>query len=351
MGNSNKNKNKITIKEDKLINGKDEKIKDLKFIKTLATDSFTYGLNKQFCVFKSINDIFYLIYSEENNNIINYDIIKDQKINIIKNAHSQCIASIRHFLDKNNKRDLVISISAEDNNFKLWNAKDFSLILNIKNINKEGYLHSAYCFNDNNQIYIVTSNFGNLYNNRSIQVFDIKGKRIKSIKCKSDIYFIDIYHDKLSSKNYIVSANEDNVISYDYYTGKLYNKYDDNEKIDFKYIVITINDNDKNLILLIESNQNEFIRIWDFHLGNLIKKINTNNIRVKCICLLNNLTLVVGCMDCSIKLINIIKGEINYEIIGHTREIYCIEKIFINGSGQYFLSQGWDGRINLWIYQ
>ena len=132
--------------------------------------------------------------------------------------------------------------------------------------------------------------------------------------------------------------------------GKLYNNYDDNDKNFFGFYSITVNDNYKNLVLLIETSQNGFIRIWDFHLGNLIKKIITNFI-VKCICLLNNYTLIVGCMNCSIKLINIIKAEINYEVIAHTKEINSIEKIFIDDSRLYILSQGFDERINLWEYK
>jgi len=59
-------------------------------------------------------------------------------------------------MDNINKRDLLIS--PIDNNIKLWNIKNWNWLLNIKNINIAGTLDSACFLNNNNQIYILSSN-------------------------------------------------------------------------------------------------------------------------------------------------------------------------------------------------
>ena len=50
-------------------------------------------------------------------------ILKIKKINEIKNAHNRNITSYNYILDNINKRDLVLSVSENDNNIKLWNIK------------------------------------------------------------------------------------------------------------------------------------------------------------------------------------------------------------------------------------
>ena len=63
----------------------------------------------------------------------------------IKNAHNKVIANFRYHLDNKNKRDLIISISPEDNNIKLWNINNLECLLNLSNIYEEGLINSA-CF-------------------------------------------------------------------------------------------------------------------------------------------------------------------------------------------------------------
>ena len=90
--------------------------------------------------------------------IINQLLPKFQKITEIKNAHNNVTTNFRHYLDVINKRDLILSISAYENNIKLWNINNFECLLNLQNINKGGCLYSACFLNDNNQNYIITSN-------------------------------------------------------------------------------------------------------------------------------------------------------------------------------------------------
>ena len=47
----------------------------------------------------------------------------------IKNAHDRDIINFRHHLDIINKRDLIISISSDDNDLKLWDVVKWELLV------------------------------------------------------------------------------------------------------------------------------------------------------------------------------------------------------------------------------
>lgn len=119
---------------------------NLELLKEITKDSFTeLLLDNSFTVFKTINDLIYLIYATKDKSIISYNIIGDIKINQVMNAHEEYISNIRYFSDKNDKKDLFLSLSASDNNIKLWNVHTFECLLNLKNINKKGEIFSS-CF-------------------------------------------------------------------------------------------------------------------------------------------------------------------------------------------------------------
>ena len=82
---------------------------NIEFFYDLIKDSFVNYtvLDNVFIIFKSINNIFYLIYSNEFQSIISYNLIDNKKINEIKNAHDFYINNFRHYLDKRNQRDLL----------------------------------------------------------------------------------------------------------------------------------------------------------------------------------------------------------------------------------------------------
>ena len=234
----------------KSFNGNYSNPKNINFVNNLTLDSFSgdslgFIFSDTFCVFISINNIFYIIYANENRSIISYDLINNKKINEIKNAHERYITNFRHYLDVSKKRDLILSICCEENNIKLWSLNTWDLILDIQKINDEGLMRSACFLYDSNNIYIVTSFYNYSYNFsiEPIKVFDLKGNKIKEIKNSKDItFFIDNYYDKKLNKNYLVTANSGNVKSYDFNENKIYFKYSDNEKIYKVYHNIIIND-------------------------------------------------------------------------------------------------------------
>ena len=221
----------------------------------LTIPSFAkYRLDNTFIVFKSIDEILYLIYSNERKYIISYNLIDNKKIIEIKNAHNNYITNLRHYFDEICKRDLMISISCEDNNIKLWNVKSWECLVNIKNINSDGDLDSACFLRNDDEIYIITSNDkakNENHLNESIKVFDINGNKIKEINDSNEnVYFIDTYYDKKLSKSYIISGNFCFIKSFDFNLNEIYHIYCDEGNYIHRSIII--NTSEENVIKLLQ---------------------------------------------------------------------------------------------------
>ena len=344
-------KNEITnntSKVDKSFQKNNTNPKNIQFLSNLTKNSFVgYAQDNTFTVFKSINDILYLIYTNENRDIISYNLINNKIINIIKNAHEKYITNFRYYSDK--RKDLIISISQNDNNIKLWNVNNFECLLNIKNIYKNGELYSACFLYDNNHIYIITSNYNWKNSNlESIKIFNLKGKIIKEIEDSDDnTFFIYSYYDNNLYKNYIITGNKGYVKSYDYIQNKIYHKYSDNNT--YPHCSLTINSNDK-IIKLIESCDDGNIRIWDFHSEKLLNKIKVNNNYLFGICLWNDEYLFVGSDDKKIRIINLNQGTVIKVLTGHNNYVLTIKKIIHPDYGECIISQGHiRDQIKLWI--
>ena len=325
---------------------------NIEYYSDLTKDSYCqYSfLDNIFNIFKSINNILYLIYTNEMKSIFFYDLINNQKINEIKKAHKMTIFNIRHYLDTINKRDLIISISF-GNNIKLWNINNLECLFYFNHIYDCGTIYSACFINDNNKNYIITSNSDFPSNFGMIKIYDFEGNKIKEINESNDsTFFIDIFYDKKIRKNFIITGNYDYVKSYDYSDNKVYHKYCDSidhEKDKSVHISITINDF-KNVIKLIESSYDGNIRIWNFHSGDLIKKIYISAYQLNGICLWNNKYLFVGCHDKNMKLINLDNEEIK-DISGHKHYVLAIKKVIHPKLGECLISQGsLNDQIKLW---
>ena len=338
--NSNKNNNQCNPK-------------DIKFSKEITNNSFSdWIFENSFIIFRSFNGFYLLIYATKTKSIVSYDLINFKIINEIKNCHKEYITNFRHCFNNNTKRDLVMSVSRNDNNIKIWESFTFQCLLNLEKINNDGLLNSATFLLINNNYYIVTSN-RNWTNPEPIKIFDLKGKKIEEIKnSKNNTFFIDVYYDKTNSKQFIVSGNEGSIISYDYSGNNIYNRYvESNENNIFHHSLIIYED--EYIIKLIESSDgNGNIRIWDFHTADLLKKINASNKSLRGINLWNNKYLFVGCGDKTIKLIELDGGKIINNLIGHTNNV-CSFKIILHPKyGKCIISQGHeDDQIKIWTNQ
>ena len=354
INNSEKeNINSINIQN----NSQNEKIKlkkiDLDFIfyKDLTNqafvDDFSSSSDNTFVAFKSINEIFYLVFSSLEKSIISYDIKNSQKICEIKNAHNNYIINFRHFYDKKNKRDLLMSVSSFDNNIKIWNTNTWDCILELKNVNRTGTLYSASFLYDNTEAFIISSNWNILKRKEPIKIFNLKGEKISEIKEMHSINFIDCYYEINSI--YIIIGTHNNVISYDYTNDKIYKAYG---KIKGSYYSIIVHFNTQiKITQLIASNFGGIIEIYNFHTGDILSEIKLDNFSgFLGICLWDENNLLVGCCDNSIKLINLKEKKLKKCFFGHNYFVATVKKIYIPKIGDCLISQGiTSDTIKLWL--
>ena len=327
--------------------------KDITLLTDAANDSFGYtDLDNTFEVFQAINNIFYIIYTDINKSIISYNLNKQKIMKKIQNSHNKYITNFRHYLDKINKVDLIMSMSSEDNNIKIWNFYNWEKVLDIPSANYVGWLYSA-CFlnTEDNQNYIITSNRNKQGNCESIKIFDFNGYIIKEINnSKEQTYFIDTYYDIILSKIYIITGNVGYIKSYDYNENDVYHKYNDygNNSASYCHFDVLITNNN-NKIKLIESCFDGNIRIWNFHACLLLNKIKISNEGLRGICLWNLDYLFVGCDDKTIKLIELKNGLIVKNLTGHTNEVITVKKIVHPFYGEILISQnGGESKIKIW---
>ena len=348
--NNLKNDNIKLKKEINILKSYHEKPKSIKLMPFKIQDCYACtNLDNVFTVFKSIENIFYIIYSNINKSLITYDLIKQKNIAEIKKCHNDYISNIKHYLDKINKKDYIMSVSFRDNNLKMWDFKNWECKLNIPSVNSYGFLDSACFLNENNQNFIITSNCCWGGGSEPIKIFDFDGNKINEINDSNEkTYFVDSFFDEESKKNYIISGNENYVKSYDYTKNELYHKYYDNEnRGHFSFIL----NKTENITKLIESCFDGNIRIWNFHNAVLLKKIKINNGALFGICLLNGNDLLVGSEDKTIKLIDLKNGIVAQNLNGHNKWAIAIKKINHPQFGVFIISQGHENdQIKIWKY-
>ena len=220
-------------------------------------------------------------------------------------------------------------------------------LINIQKINEFGRLYSACFFSDNENIFVITSNYS-ICDCEPIKVYDFDGKKINEINDSDNTtYFINTYYDNKLKKNFIVSGNKGYVTSYDYQENKVYHVYNDDNNFHYHSNIII---KDKNgIINLIESCGDEYVRIWSFHSGELLNKIEVNN-GLYGLCLWNNKYIFAGCKNGMIKIIDLNNGTIVKDLISHNRDVMTIKKIFHPQYGECLVSQGiCHEQIKLWI--
>ena len=314
--------------------------------KEITKESFGGYNLRNLNILVNLNNILYLIYSKEDKSIITYDLINNKIINETKNAHEKFITNFRY--QKIGDRDIIMTISCEDNNLKLWNFPSWECILNIKNINSSGILKSGAFLNENNQYYIVTSNALIPYlqeNLEGIKVFDLQGNKVKEIpNSKDDTFFLDIYYDEANKKNFIITANVGSVKSYDYTEGKLFQLYKDTEGQQH-YTIIQHKEN--NMLKLIGSSFDGNVRIWNFNTGELLKKINVYEDFIYDICLWNNKYLFVGCLKSRIRLVDLEEGKVIKTFEATKGFPVTINKFVTPELGECLISQNTND-ITLW---
>ena len=337
----------------------------INFPKNLTYDAFTYyNYTNTFLIFNSVNDNrLYLIFTTQDKSIKILDVVDEKLVLEIRNTteDNKQITNFRYFYDEYNKRDLVLFIVGIKNCIKIWDAYDWECILIIKDIYEEGNIYSSLLINDtiNHDIFLITSNCTLFKDSQPLKIYDLKGNFIKEISdSKSKTFFLDIFDDIKNSKKYIISVNKEFIKSFDYEKNCLYKKYSDKPKEEkkmkinfdgyFYSSVINILENE-NIVQLIVSGDDNFIRVWDFHQGDIIKKIETNKNCIYSLCLWNKSYLFCASEDATIKLFDLNAGIIINELKAHKKMVCTIKKIIHPLFGECLISQGFrKDQILIW---
>lgn len=338
MKSNHNNQNKETINENK------KNLKEIKFIKDLVEDSYSpRRVGNSFISFKLVTNNYCIVYTDENKSIICYDIVNNSKIIEIKNAHETNIIVFRHYYDPNNKRDLILSISSEDKNLKIWDINQgWKCILDLKK-EGNGKLISACLLFQNKQIYILIGMSIHDKQGSPVEVYDINGKLIKKINDLLDnINYIDIYYDNAKKKNFIITAGFANIKIFDYKKNLIYNRISS-----YAYNVIINNKNGELTIILCDSYG--FVTIYDFHTGKMLNKIKVSKNGINSIFLWDEDNLVIGCEDKKIKILDLKTKKIIKTLIGHNNIVSSFQKITLPEYGECLISQAFEkDKIKLW---
>ena len=312
-----------------------KKLQKLTFSKDIQNSFCRWGLDNTFTSF-NFNNISFLIYATNNKSIISFNLCNETIITEVKSAHERDITNFRYYIKERNNKCIIMSISGDNLNIKLWNFLNWECIFNLSKIYKFGSINSSSFLNEDSQDYIVIS--GNS-DKSEIKVYDFSGYFIKSINDSQEkTLFIDCIKDKIQTKNYIITGNDKYIKSFDYNENKLYHKYNDNAKswhCSIKYIYSNFKSK-----LLDSCWGDDIIRIWDFHLGILITKIKTNGQNIKCLCLYDENFIFVGCYDHTMKLVDIENEKVVKTFKGHKDWVCTINKVSHKKYGECIISAG-----------
>ena len=118
-------------------------------------------------------------------------------------------------------------------------------------------------------------------------VWNSKGQLLKENKIVNFLFFIDTWQDPKNGELYVIIGNDSDVTSYTFNDLNIYKKYSDGKVSNH----FSARVNDKGL--LYETDRKGDLRIWNFHTGDLIRKIE-NNVELNGVCLWNDQFVLAG---------------------------------------------------------
>lgn len=129
-------KTNICLKVNDINNNKlNNNPKNIRFLKNIINKAFSRFLNVDYIynniiIIESIYNILYLIYA--NSTSLYFYNLKDNVImSKIDKAHNEDIVIFRHYPDKINKKDYLLTLAVKDS-IKLWDINKFECLLTLK---------------------------------------------------------------------------------------------------------------------------------------------------------------------------------------------------------------------------
>ena len=302
------------------------------------------SIDKVFCAFKAFSGESIVAWGTPQYNIEIYDLSKSKIVHTILRAHNQTIFSCRHYPDSKKRIDYLIT-SSYDRTVKVWDLKTYSYVVNILNAHSGYYIYSVsiLCDSKENANYVITS-----APNEYMKVWDFNGKNLRSMGQNDEsTYFIDTYYDSRQKKHYVINANSSDVKSYDFSTGHLYFRYKGTPQT--WHMSALVNDT-KDQQILIESDGNGYIRMWDFHTAALIKTISSSpTLNLRGVCLWNDDYLFSAGNDYQVKLFDLTAGKFVKSYKGHSSTVCSVAKIDHPKYGECLISHGLEGKLKIWV--
>ena len=313
-------------------------------------------IDRTFAVFKSIQNQYLLIYSYSENfkdySLISYDILKDKKIKVIKNAHHDRIFTCIHYYNKHYKVDLLIT-GAFDKLIKIWNiSKNFEIIYKLKP--DYIYVENTYLLSEcllffSKNIYIIASAYeikSKGYNILYYNIFDDNdtGKLNNS---EDNTNYLETFYN--NDNPYIIAANCGNVKIFDYLKNKLIKKFSDKDN-SINYLSVIIHQN-KNKKCLISTSSDGLLRIWDYKEPEiLLESIQTfSHSWLIGLDLINNQYLLGACADGSLKEFDLKNNYVSCSLnrVHDKDPLFVVNHLDINGE-IYLFTHSFKGVIELW---
>ena len=322
---------------------------NLKITKTLTQSSYIeYSIDNAFDAFESLSGELLLVYATKFKSIECFDLVKQKFTKTILNAHNSMILIIKHYCPNYQDKDIILSSSnTPDFGVKIWDIPNWSCIYNLNKVYEQGNMLAVCILFDEYQkeSYIFTSN-----DSGSIKIWGMDGKYIKDINKteNNETYFLDTYYDKTELKYFLIAGEMKCVKSYELSTHQLFRTYiDANSFAEHTSAFVYQNGG---VTELVECEFYGYIRTWNFHTGNLIKKIEiSKRIPLVSMCLWNKNYLLVSCVDYTIKLVDFKNLVFIKSFKGHDNEVCTIKKIVHPTYGECLISQGLaNEQIKMW---
>ena len=345
--NNKKSENEIT-----------EEIKLPKKSKNLIEESYynKFTTIRSFCIFKN-----FLIFSAKTKKSLKNFNLETGKITLLKNdAHERPITNIRYYYSKKDDRDIILTISSSNCQIKLWEWEDNKLnnfySNKVYNVDEnKSFVYSSCFFNNGQNDYIIATNYNIKKENcESVKIIDFSNNTILLDSSNDNTYFVDIFNDNDNDKYYIITANNENLKSYDFETKNVYKIYNSSQKgIDYYCFCVMKIDNKLNLIA---SSNDGYLRLWDFDNGDIpLNEMNIGKGELYDICKWNDNSFFVGSENKQIIFVQLksVNFEVVYTLEYDEKDIYqqicCIRKD--DKEEPYLYTQSANDKIiKVWTY-
>jgi hypothetical protein len=328
---------------------------NLKFKEIFKKIDCCFGINDEFDIYYAHNENneLYLISAD-----INYTIsitrLRDKKlVKSLSTEGKQQIKMIRHFYDKKNNKDYLIS-TFKNANIKIWDlSNNYNLIHSKKIDYSENSIifSSILYFSENGDFFITSSNCND--NKDFTKIFNFNdGNFVANL---TDTNRVDIYYMLLWNNNnidYLIQCSLGIILIHNLENKQLFHilRKNGNSTIHNSACIVKNKDGDDFLYV---GNVNGLIDIWDLKNFNLKKSIKYfKSYFYHMITWNQRYILVAEKSNCSIIIIDTLYNRVISVLKEiHTSFVICLKKINHPLYGECLLSSDLDNQIYLWTHK